>query len=97
MSDPPERFLWLRHAFLGRDSKSAPDELETEWVGLLRETQQDGSVEYCVEHLDSKFNEIYPDECFPTEAEAQAHAEAEYELSFGDWRPGPARDTANDG
>jgi hypothetical protein len=92
MSSPPERFLWLRHAFVGRDSRSAPNQLDTEWVGVFRETEIDGSVEYCVEHLDSNFNELCQDECFPTEAQARAHAEAEYQLTLGDWREGRAGD-----
>jgi hypothetical protein len=92
MAEVPERFLWLRYAYVGRDSTSPPDQLDTEWVGRFRETEIDGSVTYGVEHLGKDFNEICPDESFSTEAEAQAHAEAEYELRAEDWRAGQARD-----
>jgi hypothetical protein len=91
---PPERFLWLRHAYVGRDSTSPPHELDTEWVGLFRETEIDGGVSYGVEHLDKLFNEICPDEFFPTDARAQGYAEAEYELRPEDWREGRARDAS---
>jgi hypothetical protein len=93
-SESPERFLWLRYAYVGRDSTSPPQQLDTEWVGLFRETEIDGSVTFGVEHLDKDFNEICPDESFPTAAQAQAHAEGEYELRPVDWREGRARDTA---
>jgi hypothetical protein len=92
--DASERFLWLRYAYVGRDSTTPPHHLDTEWVGLFRETEVDGSVTYGVEHLDRDFNEICPDESFPSQAEAQAHAEAEYELRPEDWRQGRARDAA---
>ena len=84
----PERFHWLRHAFVGRDSTSPPNELDTEWVGLFRETEADGTVHYGVEHLDKDFNEICPDDLFSAEAEAQARAEAEYAVRPEDWREG---------
>ena len=62
--------------------------LGTEWVAIFRETESDGSVSYCVEHLDQNFGEITGDEPFPTEAEAQAYAESEYGLRSQDWRAG---------
>lgn len=52
MADAPERFQWLRYAYVGRDSKTPPSHLDTEWVGVFRETESDGSVSYGVEHLD---------------------------------------------
>src|SRR5262249_35932043 len=76
----------LRHAFVGRDSTSPPDVLDTEWVGLLHI-----GIRYCLEHLDRGFDEIRPLEVFSTEAEAQARAEAEYELRREDWREGGVR------
>lgn len=87
-------FQWLRYAYVGRDSTSPPNHLDTEWVGLFREIESDGSVSYGVEHLYKDFNEICPDDAFPTEAEAQAYAEAEYNLRPADWREGQARDAA---
>jgi hypothetical protein len=38
----------LRYAFVGRDSTSPPDVLDTEWVGVFRETETDGSAHYRV-------------------------------------------------
>jgi len=90
-ADAPGRFLWLRYAYAGGDSLR-PDVLDTEWVGVFRKTGADGRADYCVEHLHKDFNEIRPDELFPTEAEAQAHAEVEYGLSGEDWRAGRAAD-----
>ena len=89
-ADEPERFAWLRHAYVGRDSTSPPDRLDTEWVGLFRETEVDGDVNYGVEHLDRRFGEICVDDLFNTEAEAQAYAQSEYGLSAEDWREGRA-------
>ncbi len=91
-ADTPERFHWLRHAYIGRDSTTSPEVLGTERVAVFRESDLDGTFSYGVEHLDTDFNEIRPDEFFPTEEEAQTHAEAEYGLRAGDWREGSARD-----
>lgn len=84
-------YLHLRHAYIGLDSTTPPDVQAPEWVGVFRYTIDDGSSWYGVEHLDKDFNETCADEEFPTEAEAQAHAEATYELSSQDWREGDAR------
>jgi hypothetical protein len=91
-------FPWGRHGSdrscreLCRDSTSPPNQLDTEWVGLFRETQADGRVRYGVEHLDQRFDEICPDDLFSTETEAEARAQAEYALRPEDWRDGQALD-----
>lgn len=87
----PERFQWLHYAYVGRDSTSPPNLLDTESVGLFRETESDRSVSYGVEHLEKDFNEISPEDAYPTEAEAQAYAEAEYDLRPADWHFGAFR------
>ena len=84
-------FVWLRHAYVGRDSKSPPNVLDTEWVAIYREPEFDGPANYCVEHLDARFGEIAGENPFPTESDAQTYAERLYGLRPQDWRDGEPR------